>query len=60
VDKLTTGTVYLLSPYLSKKSLFSDGAANMEDRRVREVRILLDNGNRVIIGNRVECVIAVK
>ncbi|WES98469.1 efflux RND transporter periplasmic adaptor subunit [Chryseobacterium arthrosphaerae] len=59
-DTLATGTVYLLSPYLSKKTLFSDGAANLEDRRVREVRILLDKNAQLIIGRRVESVIITK
>lgn len=59
-DTLGTGTIYLTSPYLRKKSLFSDGAANMEDRRVREVRVLLDSGSKALIGSRVECVILLK
>jgi len=59
-DTLGTGTIYLTSPYLRKKSLFSDGAANMEDRRVREVRVLLDSGAKALIGSRVECVILLK
>ena len=59
-DTLAVGKVYLLSPYLNKKSLFSDAATNMEDRRVREVRILLNDGGKVLIGSRVDCVIIVK
>ncbi|MBC7487836.1 MAG: hypothetical protein H7282_13920 [Cytophagaceae bacterium] len=59
-DTLGTGTIYLTSPYLRKKSLFSDGAANMEDRRVREVRVLLDSNAKALIGSRVECVILLK
>ncbi|GAB2518077.1 hypothetical protein GCM10027085_04690 [Spirosoma aerophilum] len=58
-DRLTTGTVILASPYLRKKSLFSDNASNLEDRRVREVRVRLDDPGKVIIGARVECVINV-
>ena len=58
-DKLTTGTVVLASPYLRKKSLFADNAANLEDRRVREVRVQLDDPSKVIIGARVECIIVV-
>lgn len=56
-ERLTTGTVVLASPYLRKKSLFSDNAANLEDRRVREVRVQLDDPSTVLIGARVECVI---
>ncbi|MDN3584570.1 efflux RND transporter periplasmic adaptor subunit [Mucilaginibacter flavus] len=59
-DTLATGKVYLVSSYLKKKSLFSDNAANMEDRRVREVRVLLDRDNYLLIGSRIECVINIK
>ena len=59
-DTLAIGTVYLTSPYLRKKTLFSDDATNMEDRRVREVRVLLDKSDKVLIGSRVECVIQLK
>ena len=58
-QKLTTGTVILASPYLRKKSLFADNATNLEDRRVREVRVRLDDPGQVLIGARVECLINV-
>ncbi|MVM37539.1 HlyD family efflux transporter periplasmic adaptor subunit [Spirosoma sp. HMF3257] len=58
-ERLTTGKVILASPYLRKKSLFSDNTANLEDRRVREVRVQLDDPSKVIIGARVECLIYV-
>jgi multidrug efflux pump subunit AcrA (membrane-fusion protein) len=60
LDTITTGKIYLTSPYLRKKTLFSDDATNMEDRRVREVRVLLDKSDKVLIGSRVECVILLK
>jgi multidrug efflux pump subunit AcrA (membrane-fusion protein) len=56
-QRLSTGTVVLTSPYLRRKSLFSDNAANLEDRRVREVRVRIDNPDKVLIGARVECII---
>ena len=59
-EKLSTGTVILASPYLRKKSLFADNATNLEDRRVREVRVQLDTPEAVLIGARVECIIDVK
>jgi len=59
LDTLATGTVILTSPYLRKKTLFSDNATNMEDRRVREVRILLNSNDKVLIGSRVESVIII-
>jgi multidrug resistance efflux pump len=57
-EKLAEGKVVFASPYLKKKSLFSDQADNLEDRRVREVRVELNTGTRVLIGSRVECVIS--
>ncbi len=56
-DVLTTGTVTYTSPFLSRKSIFSDKADNLEDRRVREIRIAIDDKSRVLIGSRVEAVI---
>lgn len=57
---LATGKVILAAPYLRKKSLFSDKADNLEDRRVREVRVQLDSSETVLIGSRVECIIELK
>ncbi len=56
-DTLTTGKVIFVSPYLKKKSLFSDRPDNLEDRRVREVRVELQDKSKVLIGSRLECVI---
>jgi HlyD family secretion protein len=57
---LATGKVILAAPYLRKKSLFSDKADNLEDRRVREVRVQLDSSETLLIGSRVECIIELK
>ncbi len=57
---LATGKVILAAPYLRKKSLFSDKADNLEDRRVREVRVELDSTATLLIGSRVECIIELK
>ncbi|HEX8574787.1 MAG TPA: efflux RND transporter periplasmic adaptor subunit [Flavobacterium sp.] len=59
-ETLATGTVILTSPYLRKKSLFSDSPDDLEDRRVREVRIQLSNPGQVLLGSKVECIIQVK
>ncbi len=56
-EVLAEGEVIYLSPYLKKKSLFSDDSGNMEDRRVREVRIRITNGASLLINSRVEAVI---
>ncbi len=57
---LAKGKVIYAGPSLRKKSLFADEAGNLEDRRVREVRILLENGKDLLLNSRVECVIYLK
>ena len=57
---LATGKVIEAAPYLRKKSLFSDKADDLEDRRVREVRVQLDSTEKLLIGSRVECIIDLK
>ena len=57
---LAKGEVYIISPYLKKKSLFSDNASNLEDRRVREVRVKINPDANLLIGSRVECIIELK
>ena len=54
------GKVIFLSPYLKKKSLFSQKANEQEDRLVREVRIKLEGDNGLILNSKVESVIKVK
>lgn len=56
-EQMAEGEVVFLSPYLRKKSLFSDDSSNMEDRRVREVRIRLSGQPALLINSRVEVVI---
>jgi multidrug resistance efflux pump len=59
MDTLSAGTVVFAAPSLSSKSLFSGQATDLEDRRVREVRVQLDRSD-VLIGSRVDCVIMLK
>jgi multidrug resistance efflux pump len=54
------GKIIFLSPYLKKKSLFSQKANEQEDRLVREVRIRLDGENKLILNSKVESVIKLK
>jgi multidrug resistance efflux pump len=58
-ENVSAGTVMYTAPYLKKKSLFSDQVGEKEDRRVREVRILLDKQD-LLINRQVECVISLK
>ena len=54
---LAKGKVIYAAPYLKKKSLFSDAAGDAEDRRVREVRIVIEQGKPLLINSRLEAVI---
>ena len=56
-DTLTTGTVYFTASFLKKKSLFTDQAGEKEDRRVREIKILLDQPEKLLLNARIECVV---
>lgn len=55
---LTTGKVIKTTPFLKKKSIFSELAGDKEDRRVREVWILLDNPSNLLYNTQVECIIS--
>jgi multidrug resistance efflux pump len=56
-DTLSTGTVYFTASFLKKKSLFTDQAGEKEDRRVREIKIMLDQPEKLLLNARVECVV---
>jgi multidrug resistance efflux pump len=55
LDTVASGQIIFTSPFLKKKSLFSEGG-DLEDRRVREIRIRLDSTG-LLFGSRVECII---
>jgi len=57
LDTLTSGKVYFASSFLKKKSLFTDQAGEKEDRRVREIKISLDNPSTILLNSRIECVV---
>ena len=57
LDTLSSGTVYFAFSFLKKKSLFTDQAGEKEDRRVRTVKIMLDQPDKLLLNARVECVI---
>lgn len=57
---IAEGVVTAIGAYLKKKSLFSDEAGALEDRRVRDVRVRLNTAGNLLLNSRVECVIAVK
>jgi HlyD family secretion protein len=57
-DTLTTGTVQFVSPYLKKKSLFQEQASDMEDRRVREISVMIEQNENLLLNTKVECIIS--
>jgi multidrug resistance efflux pump len=59
-DTLAYGQVSFTADYLKQKSLFGDQSTELEDRRVREVHILLVKGKMPLIGSRVDCTILLK
>ncbi len=54
-DVIAAGKVIKTTPYLKKKSLFSELAGDKEDRRVMEVWILLDRNSGLLYNTQVEC-----
>ena len=54
---IARGKIEMLSPYLKKKSLFSERANDQDDRRVREVKVMLTDDPDILINSKVDCVI---
>ena len=55
---IAEGEVIYAAPLLKKKSLFAETSGEQEDRRVREVKILLRDPKNLLLNARVECVIS--
>lgn len=56
-----TGEIVRISPDLKRKSLFSDSGTDLEDRRIREIEISLDEINKkLFIESKVECSVQLK
>jgi HlyD family secretion protein len=56
-DTLSTATVYSALSFLKKKSLFTDQSGEKEDRRVRTIKMMIDQPEKLLLNARVECVI---
>lgn len=51
-----TGEIIRISPDLKKKSLFSDGGTDLEDRRIREIEVSINETYKTLfIESKVEC-----
>lgn len=59
-DVIAKGTVYFLSEYLRKKSMFSEQSGEAEDRRVRIVKVMLENSQGLLFNAKVEVKIRTK
>ena len=56
---IAAGKVIRTAPYLKRKSLFSELPGDREDRRVREVWIMLDDNAGLLFNMQVECKITI-
>lgn len=54
-ETIASGKVIRTAPFLKRKSLFSEQPGDREDRRVREVWILLNNPQNLLFNMQVEC-----
>jgi multidrug resistance efflux pump len=59
-DTLANGMVIFAADFLKSKSLFKDQSTELEDRRVREVRIAMQGDKLPLVGSRVDCFIQLK
>ena len=59
-EVVAKGKVYFMSDYLKKKSMFSEQSGEAEDRRVRVVKILLENPQGLLLNAKVEVNITTK
>lgn len=60
MDTLATGTVFYLNPILSNKSILYETANEGEDRRVRKIKIKLEQGSDLTINAKVDCSIRIR
>jgi multidrug resistance efflux pump len=58
-ERIGNGTVVYIADFLKKKSLFSDENA-VEDRRVKEVKVRLEDNSKAVINSKVDCIITLK
>lgn len=59
-EEIARGKVIYAADYLSQKSLFKNQSTELEDRRVREVKVKLEEGTFPLYGSRVDCRIYTK
>jgi multidrug efflux pump subunit AcrA (membrane-fusion protein) len=57
---IAKGKIFFASDFLKKKSLFTEQSGEAEDRRVRLIKIELENPKNLLLNSRVETVINLK
>jgi multidrug resistance efflux pump len=57
---IAKGKLSFISPYLTRKSLFSEKAGDQEDRLVRMVKVSMEPPVMLILNSKVECIIRIK
>lgn len=56
-EPVAQGKIVNISPDLKKKSLFSESGEDFQDRRVREIEVLIDGDTNLLIDTKVECIV---
>lgn len=56
-QSIAQGKITSISPDLKKKSLFSDSGQDLQDRRVREIEVILNADTDLLIDTKVECIV---
>jgi multidrug efflux pump subunit AcrA (membrane-fusion protein) len=59
-DTIATGVVFYANRILSNKSILYETANEGEDRRVRKIKVKLDQNNGLIINAKVDCSIRIR
>lgn len=59
-DHAAKGHISYLSPVLSEKSILYETANEGQDRRVRRVKITVDEGSKLTINSKVDCTIKIR
>lgn len=59
-DTLAIGSIFYTDPILSNKSILYESANESEDRRVRRIKINMEDNNILVINAKVDCIIQIK
>lgn len=54
---IAKGKIFYVAKGLKNKSIFSTKPDDQEDRRVREIKVIIENNSALLINTKVECII---